>query len=69
MNQNNFNNIIIIKIIRAIILFISIYFVMKYFTTGKIPYDEIILISSTAVLIQTVLDIYRPIIVINQNIN
>ncbi len=65
MNQNNFNNIITIKIIRAIILFISIYFVMKYFTIGKIPYNEIIMVSSTAVLIQIILDIYRPIIVIN----
>jgi hypothetical protein len=69
MNQYNFNNITIIKIIRAIILFISIYFVMKYFTIGKIPYNEIIMVSSTAILIQTILDIYRPIIIINQNMD
>jgi hypothetical protein len=69
MNQNYFDNTITIKIIRAVILFISIYFVMKYFTIGKIPYNEIIMIASTAVLIQTILDIYRPIIVINSNIN
>jgi len=69
MNQYNFNNITIIKIIRAITLFISIYFVMKYFTIGKIPYNEIIMVSSTAILIQTILDIYRPIIIINQNID
>jgi hypothetical protein len=69
MNQNNFNNIIIIKIIRAIILFISIYFVMKYFTIGKIPYNEIIMVGSSAVLIQTLLDIYRPIIIINESVD
>jgi len=69
MKENNFNNIIIIKIIRAIILFISIYFVMKYFTIGKIPYNEIIMVSSTAVLIQTILDIYRPIVIINHHID
>ena len=68
MNQNNFKNITMAKIIRAIILFISIYFVMKYFTIGKIPYTEICMIGCTAVLVQTLLDIYRPIIVINQNV-
>jgi hypothetical protein len=61
------NNIQLIKLIRAIILFISIYFIMKYFTIGKIPYDEIIMICSASVLIQTLLDIYRPIIIINEN--
>jgi hypothetical protein len=65
MKQNKFDNIITIKLIRAIIIFISIYFVMKYFTIGKIPYSEIIMVSSTAVLVQTILDIYRPIIIIN----
>ena len=55
----------LIKLIRAIILFATIYFITKYFTTGKIPYSEIFMIASTAVLIQTLLDIYHPIIVIN----
>ena len=50
------------KIIRAFILFINIYFVLKYFTSGKIPYNEIFMISSSAVAIQTLLDIYQPII-------
>lgn len=67
MKQYNFENITTIKIIRAFIIFISIYFIMKYFTIGKIPYDEIIMISSSAVLIQTILDMYQPIIIINQN--
>ena len=67
MKQIKFNNTITIKFIRAIIIFISIYFVMKYFTIGKIPYGEIIMVSSVAVLVQTILDIYRPIIVINVN--
>jgi hypothetical protein len=69
MNQKKFNNIIIIKIIRAIILLITIYFVMKYFTIGKIPYSEILMVASSAVLVQTLLDIYRPIIIINENID
>lgn len=69
MNKNNINNIVVIKIIRAIILFISIYFVMKYFTTGKIPYTEIIMICSSAILVQTLLDIYRPVIIINSDTN
>ena len=69
MNQNKFNNIIIIKFIRGIILLISIYFVMKYFTICKIPYSEILMVASSAVLVQTLLDIYRPIIIINENIN
>jgi len=63
----NFDNVALIKIIRAIILFITIYFITKYFTIGKIPYNEIIMICSSAVLVQTLLDIYRPIIVINKN--
>jgi hypothetical protein len=54
----------LIKIIRAIIMFISIYFVTKYFTIGKIPYNEIIMICSSAVLVQILLDMYRPIIII-----
>ena len=61
-NISNISNNNLIKIIRAIILFISIYFVTKYFTIGKIPYNEIIMICSSAVLIQVLLDIYRPII-------
>ena len=69
MNQKKFNNIIIIKIIRAIILLITVYFVMKYFTIGKIPYNEILMVASSAVLVQTLLDIYRPIIIINENID
>jgi hypothetical protein len=69
MNQKKFNNIIIIKIIRAIILLITVYFVMKYFTIGKIPYSEILMVASSAVLVQTLLDIYRPIIIINENID
>ena len=67
MNSKNSNNTIQIKIIRAIIIFIAIYFSMKYMTVGKIPYNEIIMIASTAVIIQILLDIYRPIIVINQS--
>jgi hypothetical protein len=63
----NFDNVALIKIIRAIILFITIYFITKYFTIGKIPYNEIIMICSSTVLIQTLLDIYRPIIVINKH--
>lgn len=66
MQKNKFNTTLI-KIIRAFILFTSIYFVMKYFTIGKIPYNEIIMVCSTAVLIQIFLDIYRPIIVIKEN--
>lgn len=65
MSPNNFKNIVLIKIIRAIILFFAIYFVVKYCTIGKIPYTEIIMISSTAVLVQTLLDIYRPVVSIN----
>jgi hypothetical protein len=59
-------NIILIKIIRALILFISTYFVSKYFTTGKIPYREIFMICSTTVIVQILLDIYRPIIRIQE---
>jgi hypothetical protein len=58
---------ILIKLLRAIILFFSIYFVSKYFTVGKIPYNEIVMIGSVAVLVQTLLDIYRPLVVINNN--
>ena len=67
MVQNNFDNIVLIKIIRALILYIGLYFVIKYFTIGKIPYNEINMICSTGILIQTILDIYRPIIVINED--
>jgi hypothetical protein len=59
-------NLKLLKIIRAIILFLSIYFITKYATTGKIPYSEIIMIASSSVLIQTLLDIYKPLIVINK---
>lgn len=57
-------NVIVIKIIRAFILFISLYIILKYFTIGKIPYNEIFMISSTAIIVQILLDIYRPIIII-----
>jgi len=60
---------IILKLIRAIILFLCIYLVCKYLTSYKLPYTEIILIASSAVIIQILLDIYRPIIVINENIS
>jgi len=53
------------KIIRTLILFISIYFILKYFTSGKIPYNDIFMIGSSTVLIQTLLDIYQPIIMID----
>ena len=65
MSKNNNNKIILIKLIRSIILFISVFFIIKYNTIGKIPYNEIIMICSFTVFIQTMLDIYRPIIVIN----
>lgn len=64
MYQDNFKNIILIKITRSIIMFLTIYFITKYFTIGKMPYNEIIMIGSTAVITQILLDIYRPIIVI-----
>jgi hypothetical protein len=57
--------LILIKIIRASIIFIYMYLILKYCTQGKIPYNEIFMISSSAVLIQTILDIYRPIIIID----
>ena len=60
------NKVITIKIIRASILFISLYITLKYLTVGKIPYNEIFMICSTAIIIQTLLDIYRPIIVIKK---
>lgn len=66
MKSNNSNNTIQIKIIRAIIIFFAIYFTMKYMTVGKIPYNEIIMIASIAVIVQVLLDIYRPIIVIDE---
>ena len=59
------NKLIIKKTIRALILFISMYFVLKYSTTGKIPYTEIFMICSSTVGIQTLLDIYQPIILID----
>jgi hypothetical protein len=64
MKKENFKDLCLIKIIRAIIIFISIYFTMKYCTIGKIPYTEIIMISSVGVMVQTLLDIYRPIIIV-----
>jgi hypothetical protein len=60
-------NLIFIKLIRSIIIFFTIYFVTKYCTIGKIPYNEIIMISSSAVLIQILLDIYRPVIILDYN--
>lgn len=65
----NYNNICIIKTMRAIIMFIVIYFAMKYFTIGKIPYSEIFMIAFVAVLTQILLDIYRPMIIINNSNN
>jgi len=62
------NNIFLIKIIRALILFLSLYFVVKYLPVGKIPYSEIIMICSTAIIVQTLLDIYRPIIIFKEKI-
>ncbi len=61
----NMDKLTLKKIIRALILFISIYLVLKYFTSGKIPYNEIFMICSSAVAIQTLLDIYQPIILID----
>lgn len=60
-------NVIFAKIIRAIILFLVIYLVTKYLTIGKIPYKEIFMICSSAVCVQILLDIYRPIITINDD--
>lgn len=57
----------LIKIIRASINFICMYLVLKYCTIGKIPYNEIFMIASVSVLIQTLLDIYHPIIIIEPN--
>jgi hypothetical protein len=65
MKPKNYN-LIQIKIIRSIIIFLAIYFSMKYMTVGKIPYNEIFMIASIAVIVQILLDIYRPIIVINE---
>lgn len=65
MYQDNFKNIILIKIIRSVIMFLVIYFITKYCTIGKIPYNEIIMIGSTAVITQILLDIYRPVIIID----
>lgn len=66
MYQDNFKNIILIKIVRSVIIFLSIYFVTKYCTIGKIPYNEIFMIGSTAVITQILLDIYRPLIIIDK---
>jgi len=55
-----------IKCIRAIIMFLSMYLILKYSTIGKIPYLEIIMICSYSIIIQTLLDIYQPIIVIDK---
>lgn len=60
------NKVITIKILRASILFISLYIALKYLTIGKIPYNEIFMICSIAIIIQTLLDIYRPIIVVKK---
>lgn len=68
MYQDNFKNITLIKIIRSVIMFLSIYFITKYCTIGKIPYNEIFMIGSTAVITQILLDIYRPLIVIDKKI-
>ena len=59
------NNIILIKIIRALIPFLTIYFVLKYCTIGKMQYNEIFMICSSSIFIQTLLDIYYPIIKLN----
>ena len=61
------NNLVLIKIIRGFIIFISMYLVLKYCTLGKIPYHEIFMISSTAVLIQSLLDIYQPLVIIEES--
>jgi hypothetical protein len=61
-------NLILIKIIRASILFISMYLVLKYCTQGKIPYSEIFMIASSSVFVQTLLDIYQPLIIIEPTI-
>ena len=57
--------LIFIKIIRASIIFFYMYLILKYCTQGKIPYNEIFMISSSAVLIQSILDIYQPIVIID----
>jgi len=62
MQKDQFKNVTFNKIIRAIILFFSIYFVMKYGTIGKIGYDEIVMVASTGIIVQVFLDIYRPIV-------
>ena len=67
MYQDHFKNIILIKIVRSIILFLSIYFATKYCTIGKIPYNEIIMIGCTAIITQILLDIYRPVVVIDKS--
>jgi hypothetical protein len=40
---------------------------MKYCTIGKIPYNEIIMVGCTGVIVQILLDIYRPVVVIKYN--
>lgn len=61
------NNTIMIKIMRATILFLIIYLSTKYLTTGKIPEKELLMISSIGVITQILLDTYRPIISIDEN--
>lgn len=56
---------VIIKIIRSIIIFFVIYLVAKYLTTGKIPEKELLMISSSGLITMILLDIYRPIVSIN----
>ena len=64
---DHFKNSGLIKLTRGIILFFSIYFIMKYCTIGKIPYNEIIMVGCTGVIVQILLDIYRPVVVIKYN--
>lgn len=64
---DHFKNSALIKLTRGIILFFSIYFVMKYCTIGKIPYNEIIMVGVIGVIVQILLDIYRPVVIINYN--
>jgi hypothetical protein len=56
------NNIKLIKTIRTLIMFLTLYFIIKYCTIGKIPYNEIFMICCSAILTQMLLDIYYPII-------
>lgn len=52
------------KCIRSLILFIALYLVTKYGTTGKIPYKEIFMICAAGLAVQNMMDIYSPLIVI-----